>query len=97
MQASAGRTKHLRRRFSNGLREHVMNGDISVHYLATILMIVADILTKPLGPTASFLLNLRPLLMLGALALPPCLGCSSCLGRLVSLSSAIITITPSHL
>ena len=57
--ASAGRTKHLRRRF-NGLREHVMNGDISVHYLATDLMI-ADILTKPLGPTA--FLKLRPLLM----------------------------------
>ena len=57
--ASAGRTKHLRRRF-NGLREHVMNGDISVHYLASDLMI-ADILTKPLGPTA--FLTLRPLLM----------------------------------
>ena len=49
--ASAGRTKHLKRRL-NGLREHVINGDISVHYLATDLMI-ADILTKPLGPTAS--------------------------------------------
>ena len=57
--ASAGRTKHLRRRL-NGLREHVMNGDISVPYLASDMMIV-DILTKPLGPTA--FLTLRPLLM----------------------------------
>jgi hypothetical protein len=56
---SAGRTKHLRRRF-HGLREHINNGDISVHYLATDLMI-SDILTKPLGPTA--FLKLRPLLM----------------------------------
>ena len=39
-----------------------MNGDISVHYLASDLMI-ADILTKPLGPTA--FLTLRPLLMGG--------------------------------
>ena len=59
--ASAGRTtKHLRRRLS-GLREHVMNGDISVHYLASDLMLIADILTKTLGPTA--FLTLRPLLM----------------------------------
>jgi len=56
---SAGRTKHLRRRF-NGLREHITNGDISVHYLATDCMI-SDILTKPLGPTV--FLKLRPLLM----------------------------------
>ena len=46
--ASAGRTKHLRRRF-NGLREHVMNGeDISVHSLASDLMIADIRLTKPL-------------------------------------------------
>ena len=57
--ASAGRTKYLRRRF-NGLREHVINGDISVHYLATDLMI-ADILTKPLCPRA--FLTLQPFLM----------------------------------
>jgi len=56
---SVGRTKHLRRRF-HGLREHINNGDISVHYLPTDLMI-SDILTKPLGPTA--FLKLRPLLM----------------------------------
>ena len=56
---SVGRTKHLRCRF-HGLREHINNGDISVHYFATDLMI-SDILTKPLGPTA--FLKLRPLLM----------------------------------
>ena len=34
--ASAGRTKHLRRRF-HGLRERISTGDISVQYLPTVL------------------------------------------------------------
>ena len=42
--------QHLRRRF-NELREHVTNGDISVHKLATNLMIADILTTKPLGPT----------------------------------------------
>ena len=49
---SAGRTKHLRRRF-HGLREHINNGgDISVHYYLATDFMISDILTKPLGPTA---------------------------------------------
>ena len=53
---SVGRTKHLRRRF-HGLREHINNGD----FLFITYLMISDIFTKPLGPTA--FLKLRPLLM----------------------------------
>ena len=39
--ASADHTKHLRCHF-NGLREHVINWDISIYYLAIDLIILAD-------------------------------------------------------
>ena len=56
---NSGKTKHISLRY-NIVRELCANGIIKVQYLATEEMI-ADILTKALGPTA--FLHLRPLLM----------------------------------
>ena len=58
-RGNAGKTKHIHLRY-NIVRELCANGTINIKYCPTTEM-VADILTKALGPT--LFLHLRPLLM----------------------------------
>ena len=58
-RGNAGKTKHIHLRY-NIVRELCANGTVNIIYCPTTEM-VADILTKALGPTA--FLHLRPRLM----------------------------------